>query len=131
MPFVEITPSDLLRDKIVEPAWYRLKINSTGEWTPTKDQQSNNCLVDCTIQFNADTGDTEYAGVPAQIQFNDKPGAQTFIRGYLRALGVELQPGRIDLAAANGADIDAYVENETYEGRVRNRINHKYRTPKK
>lgn len=130
MALIEITATDLLRDKIVDPAWYRLKINSTGEWTPTKAGDSNNCIVECTIKFNGDTGDKEFEGVPVSIQFNDKPGARSFIMGYLRALGVEVQAGRIDLSAADNQEIDAYVENETYEGRTRNRINHKYRAPR-
>lgn len=131
MALIEITATDLLRDKIVDPAWYRLKINSTGEWAPTKDGQSNNCIIECVVQFDADTGDATFAGVPISLMFNDKPGARPFIMGYLRALGVNVEAGRIDLAAADGADIDAYVENETFEGRVRNRVNHKYRAPKK
>lgn len=130
MPLVEFNESDLLRSKVVTPGWYRLNLGLVSEWSPSKDQQSNNCLIEAIIEKNADNGDTEFAGVPVTIQFNDKPKARGFIEGFLRALGVDVTVGRFDLAAAQGKQIDAFVENETYEGRIRNRINHKYRQPK-
>jgi hypothetical protein len=127
MPLAEFTESDLLRNKIVVPAWYRLELGLVSEWSPTKDQQSNNFTIEAVIQFNADNGDKEFAGVPITLQFNDKVKARGFIEGLLRALGVDVTPGRFDLGAAGGKHIDAYLENETYEGRIRNRCNHKYR----
>jgi hypothetical protein len=127
MPFVEFTESDLLRSKVVTPAWYRLDLGLVSEWTPSKDQQSNNCTIEGTILGNADNGDAEFAGVPVTLQFNDKPKARGFIEGFLKALGVEVTAGRFDLAAAQGKQVDAFIENETYEGRIRNRCNHKYR----
>ena len=131
MPMVEFSESDLLRNKIVSPGWYRLELGTVGEWSPSKDQQSNNCLIEAVIMFAADSGDKEFAGVPVTIQFNDKVKAKGFIEGFLRALGVEVAPGRFNLTAAAGQQVDAFVENETYEGRVRNRINHKYRQVRK
>lgn len=124
---VEFTESDLLRSKIVDPAWYRLLINEVGEWTPTKNGDSNNCVMECVIQFNGDTRSEEFKGVPLNLQFNDKKNAIGFIEGFLRAMGAKLEVGRIDLQAVKGSQIEAYVENETWEGRVRNRVNHKYR----
>lgn len=131
MPMVEFSESDLLRNKIVSPGWYRLELGIVGEWSPSKDQQSNNCLIEAVIMFAADSGDKEFTGVPVTIQFNDKIKARGFIEGFLRALGVEVKPGRFNLDAAAGQQIDAFIENETYEGRVRNRINHKYRQVRK
>jgi hypothetical protein len=37
---------------------------------------------------------------------------------------------RFNLVAASGMQVDAYVENDTYEGRIKNRVNHKYRLVK-
>ena len=126
-PLVEFTESDLLRSKVVSPAWYRLDLGLVSEWTPSKDGQSNNCTIDGTILGNADNGETEFAGVPITLQFNDKPKARGFIEGFLRALGVDVAVGRFDLAAAGGKQVDAFIENATYEGRIQNRCNHKYR----
>lgn len=130
MPLVEFTESDLLRNKVVTPSWYRLELGLVSEWSPTKNQDSNNCTIETVIQFNADNGDKEFAGVPITLQFNDKPKARGFMEGFLRALGVDVLPGRYDLASASGHVIDAFIENETYEGRMRNRCNHRYRQVK-
>lgn len=128
---VEFDESDLLRNKLITPSWQRLRIESVGPWTPSKDQQSNNALLEAVVICNADNGDTEFAGVPLTIQFNDKKKARGFIEGFFKALGVEITPGRFNLAAAVGEQVEAFIENETYEGRTRNRINHKYRPVRK
>jgi hypothetical protein len=101
-----------------------------SEWSPTKDGMSNNCTIEGIIVCNADNGSEDFAGVPITLQFNDKPKARGFIEGFLRALGVDVQPGRFDLAAANGLVVDAMVENESYDGRIKNRCNHRYRLVK-
>jgi len=128
MPLVDVKDSDLLRDKILEPAWYLINIDKVNDWAPSKNGNSNNCLMECTVVKNADTDATEgVEGVPVYLQFNDSPKAIGFIIGFLKALGVDVEPQRYDLAAAEGRQVIAFVENETYENRVRNRINHKYR----
>lgn len=127
---VEFSESDILRNKIVEPGWYLIRIDNCNPWTPSKDQKSSNLIYDATILKNVDTDTTDYAGVPVQIMFNSKPGARGFIESFLRtALGVDVEPSRYDMGNAVGREIVAMVENETYEGRTRNRINHKYRRP--
>jgi len=128
MAIFEFSDSDLLRNKVVSPAWYVLDIQAHRDWTPTKDGQSNNCHYECVIEKNADSGDVEFAGVPIELQFNDKPRARGFIEGFLRGLGVEVQPKqRYNGQSAVGKKIEAFVENETYNGRMINRVNHKYR----
>jgi hypothetical protein len=131
MPIVQFSDSDLLRNKIVAPAWYRLQLGMVSEWAESKAKDSNNCTVEGVILFNADNGDEEFKGVPITLQFNDKPKAKGFIEGFLRALGVDVQAGRYDLGAASGQQIEAYIENDTYEGRILNRCNHKYRLVRK
>lgn len=131
MPLVEFNDSDLLRGRILEPAWYLLNIDSVDDWKLSKAGTSNNCVMSCTVIKNADTNETEgIAGVPIYLQFNDSPKAKGFIEGFLRAIGVDVRAQRYDLKAAEGTQIVAFVENETYEGRVRNRVNHKYRANK-
>lgn len=128
MTIISFSDSDLLRNKVVEPGWYVLDIQGHRTWTPTKDGQSNNCHFDTVIEKNADNGSTDFAGVPIELQFNDKPKAKGFIEGFLRGMGVEIQSNaRYDLNSAVGKKIEAFIENETYEGRIRNRCNHKYR----
>lgn len=128
MTIISFSDSDLLRNKVVEPAWYTLDIQEHRTWSPTKDGQSNNCHFECVIEKNADNGDTTFAGVPITLQFNDKPKARGFIEGFLRGMGVEVTSNaRYDLNSAVGKKIEAFVENDTYAGRLINRVNHKYR----
>jgi len=128
MPVINFQQKDLLRGKVVTNAWYRVTIDSIGE-SPSKDQQSTNYPVEGTIKFNADDGSTEFAGVPIDWNFNSK--AIGFAVGFLQAFGVEVEAGkRFELKNAEGKEVDVFVENGEYQGRIVNRVNHKYRKPR-
>ena len=127
MAMIDISQRDYLRGKIVEPAWYRMKIEDVGE-APSKDGGSTNFPVDGTIIRNAENGDEKFAGVPITWNFNSK--ATGFAIGFLEALGVEVVPGKFDLAAARGMELDVYVDNKEYQGRILNNVPHKYRAAK-
>lgn len=125
---VEFSESDLLRGKVVPQGWYLLDILNNSEWNPSKAGDSNNLTYECVIVKNYDNGETEgVAGVPITLQFNDKPKARGFIEGFFRALGVDVVAGRYDMSFPTGKQVVAFVEPEEYEGRIRNRVNHKYR----
>jgi hypothetical protein len=131
MPVVSFSDRDLMRGKIVPPAWYRVKIDNVGE-APAKASEkgpSTNYPVEATILFNGDDGSTEFTGVPLDWNFNSK--AIGFAVGFLQAFGVDVKAGtRFDLKSAEGREVDVFVENDTYQGRMVNRVNHKYRTPR-
>jgi len=128
---IAFSQRDLMKGKVIEPSWYRVKIESVGE-SPAKVSDkgpSTNYPVEATIQFNGDNGDTKYATYPIDWNFNSK--AIGFAVGFLEAFGVEVKAGsRFNLKSAEGREVDVYVENDTYQGRVVNRVNHKYRKPK-
>lgn len=132
MPIITFSDRDLLRGNIVPPAWYRVKIESIGE-APAKNVEkgpSTNYPVEGTILFNADTGDKEFAGTPLDWNFNSKYLSATV--GFLAAFGVEAKANtRIELKSAEGRELDVFVENDTWQNRVINRVNHKYRAPRK
>lgn len=130
MPHVSFTPRELLRGKVVDPAWYVLQIDSVGEEL-SKDKGSTNYPVEATVIMNADNGDTKFAGVPVEWNFNSK--AIGYARGFFEAFGVELEANkRFELAGAVGHQIEVFVENSEWQGRMKNQVNHKYRphTPK-
>ena len=131
MPVISFSERDLMRGKVVTPAWYRVKVETVGE-APAKQSEkgpSTNYPVEATIQFNGDTGDKEFTGVPLDWNFNSK--AIGFAVGFLAAFGVDVKAGmRFDLKSAEGREIDIFVENDTYQNRLVNRCNHKYRTPR-
>lgn len=128
MPVISFSQRDLLRGKIITPAWYRVKIEAVGE-APAKQSEkgpSTNYPVEATILFNGDNGSVEFTGCPVDWNFNSK--AIGFAVGFLQAFGVEVTPGtRFDLKSAEGKEVDVFVENDTYQGRLVNRVNHKYR----
>jgi hypothetical protein len=128
VPIIQFSQRDLMRGKIVTPAWYRVKIDSVGE-APAKQSEkgpSTNYPVEATILFNGDNGDTEFAGVPVDWNFNSK--AIGFAVGFLQAFGVDVAAGtRFDLKSAEGKEVDVFVENDTWQNRLVNRVNHKYR----
>jgi len=129
MPVISFSERDLMRGKIITPAWYRVKIETIGE-APAKQSEkgpSTNYPVEATILFNGDSGDVEYAGTPLDWNFNSK--AIGFAVGFLQSFGVEVKAGtRFDLKSAEGREVDVFVENDTWQGRLVNRVNHKYRT---
>jgi hypothetical protein len=131
MPVISFSDRDLLRGKIITPGWYRVRIDSVGE-APAKASEkgpSTNYPVEATILFNGDTGDKEFAGTPVDWNFNSK--AIGFAVGFLQAFGVEVKSGtRFDLKSAEQREVDIFVENDTYQNRLVNRVNHKYRAPR-
>lgn len=131
MPVVTFTQRELMKGKLVDPGWYRVKIENVGE-APAKASDkgpSTNYPVEGTIMFHGDTGDQKFAGVPLDWNFNSK--AIGFAVGFLESLGATVSAGaRFDLAAARSKEIDVFVENDTYQGRMVNRVNHKYRPVK-
>jgi hypothetical protein len=125
MPVVSFSDKDLLRGKVVEPAWYVMHIESVGE-APSKDGGSTNYPVEGVIVKNADNGSEDFKGVPIDWNFNSK--AIGFAVGFLQAFGVDVKSGaRFDLNNAAGKQLEVFVENDTYQGRMVNRVNHKYR----
>ena len=125
MPIISFSDRDMNRGIIIEPAWYLVNIIQVGE-SPSKDGGSTNYPVEAQIVKNADTGDEKYAGVPLDWNFNSK--AIGFAVGYLSALGVDVKAGqRFDLAHSAGKQIEVFVENGEWQGRLVNRVNHKYR----
>ena len=124
MPMIEFSNDDLSRGKIVTPGWYRMRIEDVGE-KPSKDGGSTNYPVDGRILRNVETGSEEFAGTVITWNFNSK--AKGFAKGFLEAFGQTVEAKRYELASAKGMEIDVFVENDTYNGSVVNRINHKYR----
>jgi len=126
MPFIQFGERDLLRGKVVEPGWYIMHIDNVGE-APSKDGGSTNYPVEGTIVRHMDNGSEEFKGVPIDWNFNSK--AIGFAVGFLAAFGVEAKTGvRFELSNAIGKDLGVFVENGEWQGRIVNRVNHKYRS---
>jgi hypothetical protein len=126
MPMIQFSQRDMLRGKIVEPAWYVVTINNIGE-APSKDGGSTNYPVEGVIVKNSDNGSEEFAGVPLDWNFNSK--AIGFAAGFLASFGVDVKAdARYDLSNAIGKQLEVFVETGEWQGRLKNQVNHKYRT---
>lgn len=122
---LEFSDKDILRGKVISPDWYRVQIDEFEEKL-SKDGQSTNFNYEGTVISNASNGDTEFANVPVRWNFNSK--AKGFMIGFLAVFGITVEKGkRYDLSAFIGKQLDIFVENEIYENRMINKINHKYR----
>jgi hypothetical protein len=129
MPILEFSQREILRSKIVEPAWYRILIEEVGE-KPSSKGDSINYPIDATIKFNGDTGDTTFTGVPISWFFNSK--GQGFIIPFIEAVtGESVMAGkRIELKAAEGREVDVYITTGMFNNRPKNDVTGQYRTPK-
>ena len=125
-----LSKKEIMGGKVYEPAWYRVRIDEVST-APSKnvEKPSTNINYSGTILMDADTGDKKYAEYPLTWMFNSR--ALGFTKGFLIALGIPeeaiTEDKRFDFKAAVGREIDIMVENEQYEGRMVNRVNHKYR----
>ena len=130
MPIIEPTQEDILSGTIVDPAYYRLQIKDIRE----KNSKAGDSIVypvDAVIVCNADDGSTDFAGVPingdaGSWMFSSKFMAPVF--QFMDAMGTKAEAGvRVELANYAGKEIIAFVGTNTFEGRVSNRVEHKYR----
>jgi hypothetical protein len=129
----QLSKKDLVSGKVYDPGWYRVRLDSFAS-NPSKNLESpsTNYVYQGTILFNADTGDKKYEDHPIQIMFNSK--ALGFTKGFLMGLGIKeediTEDKRWTFENALGKEIDVMVENDTWDGRLVNRVNHKYRQPR-
>ena len=127
---IEISEKDILRSRIVTPAWYRVKIESVGQKMAASGT-STNFPLEGTILYDADNGDKTFAGVPTPANWMFNSSAIGLAVEFLKALGTEVRPNmRVELKNAEGKEIDIFIENGLYQGRAQNVINHKYRAPR-
>lgn len=127
MSMLDVTPKDVMRGTVYDPAgWYTVRVDNVGELTPSKNGESMNILIEGTILKNADSGDEKYAGFPTPFWlFNSK--APGFAVGFLRALGEEVVPGRVNLKIAEGRILDVFIQNNEHEGKITSKVDHQYR----
>ena len=126
---LEVTAKDINRNRIVTPGWYKVLFEGYDEKVSSKGD-SNNHYLEGSIICNDDTGDTEFAGCPTPLGYCFSEKVPAFAIGLMEAMGETVVPGRIDLSAMVGKEVAIYFENGEYDGRIVNRINHKYRAPK-
>jgi hypothetical protein len=126
MPMIELSNKDVRRGTLIDTGWYIVRIEEIGEGAPSSKGDSINYLVDGTILANAENpSDDTFKDFPTPYwNFNSK--AMGFVVGFLKALKVDVKPGRLELGAAKGKTLKVFIEQGEYNGRLNNRIEHKY-----
>ncbi len=120
---IELSERDLQMGVVITPGWYAMNIKGITEG-PSKDGGSTNYTVEGEI-LKAEDGSEQFKGNIVTWNFNSK--AIGFAAGFLKAFGVDVKAGRWELNNAVGKQLLVMVENDTYNGRIVNRVNHKYR----
>ena len=116
MPLLNITPEDILRSKTIKPGWYRSKVKRVGE-KPAKTDGSTTFPVDFIILQAG-----EFQGVPVRTTFSEK--APGFSVKFIEACGKEVKKegGQFELTAAVDKELDIFIDNQLYEGRLTNNV---------
>ena len=126
----EYSDKDLLQSKIVDPAWYRVRITACED-RASNDGQSVNTWLKGEILYNADSKDTKFAGVPTPYLwlFNSKAPFSTV--GFTTALeGKPPSQGERREISANttvGREVEMFIANGEYNGQTTNAVSGKYR----
>jgi len=119
-PIIDFSEDDLLRGKPVTPDWYRVKVGTFVEKTSSGGDSTNWIFEDSRILFNAENGSKEFTNVPITLRFNSK--AKGFLVGFFSSLGADVKAGsRYKLEDASGKEVDVFIKNDTYEGRLVNK----------
>lgn len=109
-----IKPEDILRGKKVDPTWYRCKVKGTSDVTASTGVAGT--LIDLVI-----TAPGRFLGVPLQTRFwENAPG---FAVNYVEAFGAKIDETKgitVELSDTVGKDVDVYVKNDMYKGRMVN-----------
>jgi hypothetical protein len=129
MPRIDFTEDDLKQGMLVDPAWYRVHVDSVGE-KPTVTEKGPSINFPCAgvILFDANTGNNAFKGVRIYFQFNSK--FKSAIKAALEAIGENVTAGSYELKALEGKEIDVFVERGEYQGRFNNRVNGGFRAPR-
>lgn len=109
----QFSQGDLDRTKPMVPGWYPAKVSKI-EKKPAKDG-SMNANVHFAFTGSDATGRTRFKS------FNEKDNAKVFAIPFFKACnnGKDLAPGQsYNIFATEGKELEVYVKNREYEGRI-------------
>src|SRR5579859_3588131 len=127
MALVEFTEKDILRNTIVEPDWYRVRIDAVHQ-SIAKSGTSQNIRLEGVIICNASNGEKKYEGVPTPYlwMFNTAMIGQMI--PLLSALGEEVKQGyRFDPDGLPGKEVEVFIGQGTFNNNIQNQMSNQYR----
>lgn len=130
---VKVKEKDIKGSIIVDPAWYRVIID-TVEDKANKQNDGINSWITGRIICNSDTGDKRYEGVPTPYGWLISDKGLFAHLGLFRALGfkeADIADSNLDTAALAGQVVDVFIgQRLSDKGIMQNSIDGRYRTAK-
>ena len=126
---VEFSEKDILRSTIVEPAWYRVKIEGY-EQKLASNGKTTNIRLEGVIVADATTGDTKYAGVPVPYFWYFNTGAIGKLKPVIEAAdpSVEVKAGfRLNVEGLVNKELEMFIGNGEYNNSITNVVTGQYR----
>lgn len=126
---VEFSEKDILRSKIVDPAWYRVRIDAF-EQKLASTGKTTNIRLEGEIICDANTGDTKFAGVPVPYFWFFNTGVIGKLIPVVQAVdpSIEVTPGfRVNLAALVNKELEMFIGNGEYNNSITNVVTGQYR----
>lgn len=117
---IELTPSDVKAEKILEPGWYKFQL----EHTEDKASSSGDGSMVAHMRWLGLSGAAE--GVPVRCYLSEK--SKSLVKSLIEALqgtkvGEEGIVTEVTNENARGRTVEAFIKNGLYEGRTQNVIN--------
>lgn len=117
---IDLTPSDVKAEKILEPGWYKFQL----EHTEDKASSSGDGSMVAHMKWLGISGAAE--GVPVRLYLSEK--SKSLVKALVEALtgekvGAEGITTEVTNDNARGKTVEAYIKNGLYEGRTQNVIN--------
>jgi hypothetical protein len=127
--FVEFDDKDIKRAVLVDPAYYRVRIEDIVT-KASDDGKSTNIRLEGVIIKNADDNSEKFAGVPTPYlwQFNTKaigmmiPVLQAVDPTYAPQTGV-----RVPIDNLKGAELEVFIGRGEWNNNLQNQMTNRYR----
>lgn len=119
----KVTREDMLRSKVLNPAWYVAKVVKVWQETAKSDGESTNTWIEFSILSGPDQEDGSKANdTPVRRCFSEK--APGFILPYLKACGTQVKEGGgdYDIEKSVGIVMELYIVNRMWEGSMQNDV---------
>jgi hypothetical protein len=112
MGMFDIDETDILEGTILDPGWYPVTVRTCEEKASQKDGSAYWAMTGVVANGSG-------KGVPLRWAFSEKFKSPAIT--FLRALGVDVKPGQVDLEGSVGKTLSIYIDNELYNGRMQNK----------
>lgn len=115
-----VTREDMLRSKILDPGWYRMRVKKVWQEASAAGDSTNTWVEFTVISGPAQKDHSDAKDTPVRRCFSEK--APGFIVPFLKAAGAQVAAdgGDFDVEKSVGKEMGVYIENKMYENKPQN-----------